>query len=957
MAAPEPPPEPSADADADADAASHGDGDAPLAPAARRPGPPRGFEILLVILVAAALLLPGIWRYSLVDPWETHYGEVARRMKQDQDWVHLNWQNEGFRSKPVLTFWLMASSMTALGIGDHGGYSGEMAESPRVVLAIRLPFVLLAIAGLCVVWWALARLVSRRLAWLALLTIGTCPFFFLVARQGITDMTLVALVMAVLALFLLAAEDGEGPTRPLGRVPLPPGLGHLLAELFPSAVQVGATRRLGRLALYRRRWLSWDARWPLAIVIGGFLAVQAVYYFVYFQLQPNAHPVVLRNAWPQPGWILLAIITFGLCYVFTPRVFFYGRALVIWPFVGRWRRAEELAAPSLPSYALGAFFRTGDWGWAWLVGSIAAGLSTLLVVRGIAPGGPVLRLSTLGGLPIYGHAALVWLVVAGLTAFALGAHHHPLPGWREAHARARRYTDLRPLAAHRGSIYVLWFWALVGISVLGKGLPGLGIAGVVCATGVVFQVRWRQLLDGAFELKRGVVLLVITVVPWHVAMWLRDGRKFISEWIFFHNLNRAGVGVHGDRGTFVYVLEQAGYGLFLWAALVPLALAAAALVRRPDARADRVRVFIALWAVVATALFSMSQTKFHHYILPAVPAVAILVAFWLDDLLARRIRPSLVYGALAAGMVLLLARDMMHEEKQWIEMFIYRYDRAWPSAPPWSIDTSDAFLAMGLCGAAAMLLLGTRWRRLAVAAVMTTAIGCALWAMHVYMPIAGTHWGMRDAVRRYYQERQIYGAKVVYYTPTQFRADWLRLRTGWTFDTFVPDAYQDGQPMAVSVEVQGAARDLRLVVRGRSRAVGPHSIRIDLDPGELARAWRTALDTPAGGRPSRRPTRVVDADRLIAWQLYWRGENFWSGDEIWGVLPEMQTALKETDNVAFKRYLGDRTLAPEGRRYFIVTEASRTGSLSTLLPTETARQTVKVIDTTSNKFSLAVFQL
>src|SRR5687768_1796849 len=88
-----------------------------------------GYEVAIVFLLACALLIPGIWTYSLVDPWETHYGDVGRRMLQDDDWVHTDWQNEGFRSKPVLTFWLMAASMKALGHGDDGGYSGEMTES------------------------------------------------------------------------------------------------------------------------------------------------------------------------------------------------------------------------------------------------------------------------------------------------------------------------------------------------------------------------------------------------------------------------------------------------------------------------------------------------------------------------------------------------------------------------------------------------------------------------------------------------------------------------------------------------------------------------------------------------------------------------------------------------------------------------------------------------------------
>ena len=103
--------------------------------------------------------------------------------------------------------------------------------------------------------------------------------------------------------------------------------------------------------------------------------------------------------------------------------------------------------------------------------------------------------------------------------------------------------------------------------------------------------------------------------------------------------------------------------------------------------------------------------------------------------------------------------------------------------------------------------------------------------------------------------------------------------------------------------------------------------------------------------------RVVDADRLIAWQLYWRGENFWSGDEIWGFLPEMKTAFVKTDNVEFTKYINDRTLAPLGRRYFVITEAGRITGVRSTLPTKRARDSYEAIDTTSNKFSLAVFWL
>src|SRR5512138_2498982 len=83
---------------------------------------PLGFELGLVVLVSIVVLVPGIWSYSLVDPWETHYGEVGRMMLQNHDWVHTEWpqDGEGFRSKPVLSFWLMAGGMRTVGIAADG---------------------------------------------------------------------------------------------------------------------------------------------------------------------------------------------------------------------------------------------------------------------------------------------------------------------------------------------------------------------------------------------------------------------------------------------------------------------------------------------------------------------------------------------------------------------------------------------------------------------------------------------------------------------------------------------------------------------------------------------------------------------------------------------------------------------------------------------------------------------
>jgi hypothetical protein len=130
-----------------------------------------------------------------------------------------------------------------------------------------------------------------------------------------------------------------------------------------------------------------------------------------------------------------------------------------------------------------------------------------------------------------------------------------------------------------------------------------------------------------------------------------------------------------------------------------------------------------------------------------------------------------------------------------------------------------------------------------------------------------------------------------------------------------------------------------------------------LPPAERAKLapWLARGKTnPEHGRP---PVRAVDADRLVAWQLYWRGEQFWSGGEIWAWLPEMKTTFPKTENGDLLKYLNDRTRAPLGRRTFVIGNAGQVPSLRGLLPTQHARDTFEVEDTTSNKFSLASFEL
>jgi 4-amino-4-deoxy-L-arabinose transferase-like glycosyltransferase len=207
----------------------------------------------------------------------------------------------------------------------------------------------------------------------------------------------------------------------------------------------------------------------------------------------------------------------------------------------------------------------------------------------------------------------------------------------------RRVRRLAYLAA--------WFFA--AISTLGKGPAGFGLPVLVTLAylaasrpGEDFLTRLLRIIREivGFEIVAGLLIILAVSMPWYVAMYVRHGAPFTDRLIFHDMFNRAFSHVHdtneGDDTSFRFYVWQLGYALFPWTGLAPLGLLWW-LRRANDDRAD-MSVLLCMWALLAFALFSFMGTKFHHYIFPAVPPIAILIGVVLDDMLgpATRVRPG-----------------------------------------------------------------------------------------------------------------------------------------------------------------------------------------------------------------------------------------------------------------------------------------------------------------------------
>ena len=171
-------------------------------------------EDALVVLFGALLYVPLAGAYGLWDPWETHYSEVAREILSRDDWITTWWAQEGwFMSKPILVFWMSALGM---GVGSLFGLGYQSDAGPNMQeWFIRLPIVFLAIGAMVGLSRAVGRSWGGRAGVLVAMVLGTMPHWFFLAHQAMTDMPFVApLVLAIAMLMMAITDDPDALTKP-----------------------------------------------------------------------------------------------------------------------------------------------------------------------------------------------------------------------------------------------------------------------------------------------------------------------------------------------------------------------------------------------------------------------------------------------------------------------------------------------------------------------------------------------------------------------------------------------------------------------------------------------------------------------------------------------------------------------------------------------------------------------
>ncbi len=254
-------------------------------------------------------------------------------------------------------------------------------------------------------------------------------------------------------------------------------------------------------------------------------------------------------------------------------------------------------------------------------------------------------------------SALTFVTALAMLFFVLGLKR---PGSEAQHPSS---LILHPSGRPLRWPYAAGVYACVGLAVLAKGPVGMLLPLAAMGLYMLTANGWRNILRSAWQMRPITALLVIAAValPWYIAVGVRTHGEWLRVFFVEFNLRpfRQPIQTHGDVGSLQHALAMLVtilyyfyhvpgilFGFFPWSVFLGPALVQTIrqIRRAQDADASnpksqipnqqiRLRdgcLLASCWFGVWFVFWSVCKTKLPHYLLPAYPALALLVACWID---------------------------------------------------------------------------------------------------------------------------------------------------------------------------------------------------------------------------------------------------------------------------------------------------------------------------------------
>ncbi len=483
------------------------------------------------------------------------------------------------------------------------------------------------------------------------------------------------------------------------------------------------------------------------------------------------------------------------------------------------------------------------------------------------------------------------------------------------------------------------FYLFCSFAWMAKGIPGFALPGLIAGFYLVATGRWSLLISGKLRIAAGMLTIAVTGLPWYVAMYGRLGPFFTDRLLIHDHINRLASGVHGDTGSIQYFLWQLGYGAFPWLGLAPAAFVCFIAVTRADKPEDESRrrslLLIAMWWIAGFALFNGMITKFHHYIFPTIPPMAMAIGVLLDQMLGQgqnaqnRVRRIMSHAlcALAPLPLLLGTAGLWGSVRGVIPESVVPAQRAtWVELHPWNGWLCAALITLGvLLFLLALAFSGDgrpRERRPEDAAFSVTLIAGAILAA-----FAGRDLSWTTTEHPLGHERLIDLFVYNYQRPFPDHLDYRASLAGFSIVIFV---------LTITAALPFLRKTALYGLLGC--AVWFSAWSLDVYMMDLSPHWgqRELVKRYYAQRKSAK-------EPLVAWQMNWKGENLYSGNHV--------HVFIQLDNKQITEWLANN----QHKNAYFLLEHSRLGNFKRLL----GQRKVEELSTPreNNKFILVRAQI
>ncbi len=182
------------------------------------------------------------------------------------------------------------------------------------------------------------------------------------------------------------------------------------------------------------------------------------------------------------------------------------------------------------------------------------------------------------------------------------------------------------------SVWYLGLYVFTACAVLAKGPVGFALTGLIIVAFLLYQGNlWTVFKEMRFL--TGLVIFLILTTPWYVLVILENGQRYLDSFFGYHNFQRFTdvVNDHDAPWYFYFLVVLIGFAPL--SVYLPIAIAHLQVWRRrfwsQQPRDKQLGIFAFFWFMIVFTFFTIAVTKLPSYMIPLLPAAAILIGlFW-----------------------------------------------------------------------------------------------------------------------------------------------------------------------------------------------------------------------------------------------------------------------------------------------------------------------------------------